>query len=123
MRHRAHLALAERQARSQLTRLVHDHSLLAGSLVLMRRSCGRENCRCTRGRKHAGLYLAIRLGRKRKLIYVPSSLAQEASQGVGNYRRGRQLTAIVSQHCLERFLRQKAERTLGGRRKPCSRAS
>jgi hypothetical protein len=40
----------------------------------MQRTCGKKNCRCQQGQKHAALYLAIRSGNRRMMIYVPPAL-------------------------------------------------
>ena len=74
MRHRAHLPAKERQARSRLAKLLHEQPFLIGSLVSMDRVCGKPGCKCTRGELHPGLYLALRVGTKRKMIHVPQSL-------------------------------------------------
>jgi len=57
MRPRSHLPDPERRARSRLTQILHDQPFLCGSLVTMRRTCGKPGCKCTRGDLHPGLYL------------------------------------------------------------------
>ena len=64
----------ERNARSQAVQRVADQALLRGSLVHMKRTCGKKNCRCQQGQKHPALCLAIRWGKQRKMIYIPHDL-------------------------------------------------
>jgi len=99
----------ERYDRSQLAKLFHDQTLLAGSLVSMARTCGKPKCKCRHGHKHVSLYLAIRQGQQRKMIYVPPSLAPAVRAAVEAYQHAQRLTAQVSQACLGRFLADKAQ--------------
>ena len=103
----------ERYDRSQLAKLFHDQTLLAGSLVNMARTCGKPKCKCRHGHKHVSLYLSIRQGQQRKMIYVPSSLVPAVRAAVETYQQAQRLTAQVSQACLERFLAAKAQRPQG----------
>lgn len=60
-------------------------AVLRGSLISQGRRCGKDGCRCTRGELH-GPYLYLSLGRgqgESRLIYVPSSLADEVRHRVG----------------------------------------
>jgi len=103
----------ERHLRSQLARLAHQDQFLAGSLVTMARTCGKPKCKCRRGHKHVSLYLSIRTGKQRKMIYVPAPLEPLARAAVGAYQQAQQLTARVSQACLERFLAAKVQLKAG----------
>jgi hypothetical protein len=106
---RTHWTPKERDTRSRLTRLLHQRSLLAGSLVTMARTCGKPKCRCRRGHKHVSLYLSIRLGQTRRMIYVPPKLEPMVRDAVEAHRQARQLTEEVSQACLQRFLQAKRQ--------------
>jgi hypothetical protein len=99
----------ERNARSSAVRHVADSPLLRGSLVLMRRKCGKAGCHCQQGKKHASLYLAVRVGKKRTMIYIPQPLEETARQWVQNGKRVDELLDFVSQQCLEQLLDQKQQ--------------
>jgi hypothetical protein len=99
----------ERNARSSAVRRVADSPLLRGSLVLMRRECGKSGCHCQQGEKHASLYLAVRVGKKRTMIYIPKPLEDTARQWVQNGRQVDELLDFVSQQCLEQLLDQKQQ--------------
>ena len=107
MRHRGHISAKERKKRSQLAKLLHDRRFLCGSLVTMARTCGNPGCKCMRGEKHVSLYLAMKDGSKRKMIYVPRKWEQSISSWVQNYQNIKKLTDEVSQLCLQRFMEDK----------------
>ena len=104
MRHRGHISAKERKKRSQLAKLLHDRRFLCGSLVTMARTCGNPGCKCMRGEKHVSLYLAMKDGSKRKMIYIPRKWEQSISSWVQNYQNIKKLTDEVSQLCLQRFM-------------------
>ncbi len=114
MRNRGYLPRSERFARSQLAKLLHEQPFLCGSLVTMHRVCGKEECKCTRGELHPGLYLAMRVGEKRKMVHVPQALEATARRWVATYQEAWRLIEKISQVCFERFLRGK-EKVRGAR--------
>lgn len=103
MRSRNYLPDPERKARSRLTQIVHEHPFLCGSLVSMNRTCGKPGCKCTRGELHPGLYVALRVAGKRKMIHVPQAMEQTVRQWVTNYQEAWHLMEQISQMCLKRF--------------------
>jgi hypothetical protein len=109
MRHRGQFPRSERFARSRLTQLLHEQPFLCGSLVTMNRVCGKEGCKCTRGELHSGLYLAMRVGKKRKMVHVPQALEASARRWVATYQEVWRLMEEVSQSCFERFIRGKEQ--------------
>jgi len=109
MRHRGQFSRSERFARSRLTQLLHEQPFLCGSLVTMNRVCGKEGCKCTQGELHPGLYLAVRVGGKRKMVHVPHTLEDTARRWVATYQEAWRLMEEVSQSCFERFLRGKEQ--------------
>ena len=109
MRHRGYLPAKERQARSRLAQLLHQKPLLIGSLVSMPRVCGKPECKCTRGELHPGLYLALRVGGKRKMIHVPQLLEAQVRQWVETYQEAWELMEKVSEACYRRFFQEKQQ--------------
>jgi hypothetical protein len=73
----------------------------------MHRVCGKPGCKCTQGELHPGLYLAMRVGEKRKMVHVPQVLETTARRWVATYQEAWRLMEEVSQSCLERFLKGK----------------
>ena len=108
---RSQLPTEDRAARSQLLKLLGGANALArASLVSMARTCGKKNCKCAKGQKHVSLYLSTRVGKSRKMIYVPPELERQARVLVENFRAVEELLEKMSQASLKRFLDQKAKR-------------
>ena len=108
---RSQLPTEDRAARSQLLELLSSANPVArASLVSMARSCGKKNCKCAKGQKHVSLYLSTRVGKSRKMIYVPPELEGRARALVENFRAAQELLEKMSQASLKRFLEQKAKR-------------
>lgn len=103
MRHRSKLPERERHARSRATKLVHDSSLIIGSLVEMARTCGKQNCKCTAGEKHKSWYLAVRHEGKRKMIHIPRVYENEIFEGVKTYQELWEQMEIISESNLHRI--------------------
>ena len=45
--------------------------VIRGSLVVMRRVCGKPNCKCQKGRKHVSLYLSRSINGHTSMTYIP----------------------------------------------------
>ena len=103
MKHRSIVPERERHARSRATKLVHDRSLILGSLVEMARTCGKPNCKCNAGEKHKSWYLALRHEGKRKMIHIPRVCENEIFEGVKTYRELWEQMEIISEANLQRI--------------------
>ena len=106
---RSHRPPEERDARSRLVKRCAEAPLLRGSLVTMQRVCGKPGCHCAQGEKHVSLYLSIRVGKRRKLIYVPHELEERVREWVQSSQEIDRLLGLVSQSCLEQLLRTKRD--------------
>ena len=105
---RSQLPVQDRTARSKLLKILAGASPLAhASLVSMARKCGKKNCKCEKGEKHVSLYLSTRVGKARKMIYVPPRLEAQARALVENFRAVEEFIETISQASLKRFLEQK----------------
>jgi hypothetical protein len=103
MRNRNILSVKERGARSRAAKLVHDRPLIIGSLVEMARTCGKPNCKCTRGEKHMSWYLALRHKGKRKMIHIPRECESPVFEGVKAYQELWEQMDVISQVSLARI--------------------
>jgi hypothetical protein len=99
----------ERDARSQAIQRVSEQALLRGSLVSMKRLCGKKNCHCQQGQKHPALCLAIRLGQRRTMIYIPPALEETVRRWVETGQEVDGLLEAISQECLQTLLVKKKE--------------
>jgi len=108
---RSQLPARDRAARSRLLKLLGAGQPLArASLVTMARVCGKKGCHCDLGQKHVSLYLSTRLGKARKMLYVPPPLEPLARSLVENARAAEDLLEEMSQASLEGFVAKKAKR-------------
>lgn len=104
MQGRSHWSVRERSARSRLSQLLHDADFIAGSLIRMKRTCGKEGCRCVRGEKHESLYLAYSEKGKRRMIIIPRDCVPKVTAAIDTYRRAKRLQHAVSDECRRRLL-------------------
>ena len=90
-------AARERDDADRLQRhLAQLGPLMRGSLVRSRGTCGKPNCRCTRGQPHEGLYLVVTEGGKPRQLYVPKSWEQTVRDWIEQYRQARRLMDELS---------------------------
>ncbi len=109
---RSQLPAEDRAARSRLLKLLAGANPMArASLVSMARACGKKNCKCAKGQKHVSLYLSTRLGKVRKMIYVPPELERQARTLVENFRTVEELVEKMSQASLKQFVEHKNKRS------------
>ena len=103
MKHRSHFSARERSARSLATKLIHDKAFVVGSLVEMKRTCGKTNCKCTKGDKHTSWYLSIRHQGKRKMICIPRQIEKDVFDWIRTYKEITKHMDTISQASLERM--------------------
>ena len=77
---RQSMSPAERELRSQLTRLLHDQPIARGTLTVRKITCGNPNCRCAKGQKHVSLYLSHSEGGSAKKLFVPKGHGEKKLQ-------------------------------------------
>jgi hypothetical protein len=110
MKHKAHMSPKERGARSKLAKLLSHYPFIKGILVTSGRTCGKPQCKCTRGEKHLSTYLSVRHQSNRKMICVPKQYEEQVRSSVNTYKEAMRLMDIVSDSCLERLIRSKKTR-------------
>lgn len=92
---------------SRLHQVLQQPGLILGSLVTMRRTCGKATCHCRKGprHRHRSLYLAVRLGRRRRLLYVPPEWESRVTEWIGRYDDIRGLLGKISESFVQRLVR------------------
>ena len=104
MKHRNYLSQKERSARSKAAKLIHNSPFIVGSLVEMVNTCGKPNCKCTKGEKHKSWCLAVRHQGKRKMIHIPHELKHSVFQWVDTYQNIWKQMETISQASVERVI-------------------
>lgn len=110
MKNRMIMEVNERDARSRLTKIVHDKPFIIGSLVIMKRKCGYKGCKCAKGKKHVSLYLAFNDGKRRKLLCIPKSLEPIVDVAVKTYNESKKLSSEISLSTLKRIINEKKKK-------------
>jgi uncharacterized protein DUF6788 len=102
---RSSLTPAERNFYAKLHQLLSRPGLVRGSLVEMRRTCGKEGCRCQRGRgqRHRSLYLGFKLNGRQQMIYVPTDWEDRVRTWVQRYAQIRDVLEEVSAAFVKRL--------------------
>lgn len=102
---RTSISPAERRLYSTLHQVLSRPGLLRGSLVEMRRTCGKEGCRCRKGRhqRHRSLYLGLKLKGKQHMVYVPRDWEDRVREWVDRYHEIREVLEKLSLGCLQRL--------------------
>jgi hypothetical protein len=64
--------------------------LLRGSLITLRRRCGKRSCRCARGQPHCSPALSFSAKGKTSILTLTPDLLPEVRQALQRYRRQQQ---------------------------------
>jgi hypothetical protein len=78
-----------------------------GSLVTMKRVCGKPNCHCRKGFKHKALYLSQRYKGRTRMVYVPQDMEEKAAEYTKNYREIKQILDKISDINIELLRKRK----------------
>ena len=107
MRHRGSLLKEEREVRSRLTKIMHQEPFIRGSIVKMNRNCGKANCWCAKnGKGHISYYLALRIGSKRKMIYIPRRSEKKAREWVATYKQISRGINEITKKCIKTLVKE-----------------
>ena len=104
MKPRSSLPQKERKARSKAAQLVHDKPLILGSMVEMANTCGKPNCKCTKGGKHKSWCVSLRYKGRRKMVHIARGLEDAFFKGVRTYQELREQMEIISEASFERII-------------------
>ena len=88
---RAYAALAH-----TLRRLQRSDPMVQGSFYLLRRKCGKPNCRCATGQLHATYVLTRSEQGKDRLYTVPKEQRAQVRQWAAEYRRYQRARAVLA---------------------------
>lgn len=67
-------------------RITNPSKVIRGTLVTLKRFCGKMNCKCVKGYKHEALYISQGIKGKTRMIYVPKNSVRKVIQHVEHYR-------------------------------------
>ena len=92
-----HPTLIRRHLLARLKELHPKSPILAASLVLINRRCGRAGCHCQKAKGHPTHYLTCKQEGKTRTVYVPRDLLKEVQLWIREHRRLNKLTQHISQ--------------------------
>ena len=97
----------KQQIKARLKKVPLFDGSIAGSLVQIRRKCGRTSCHCaTGGEKHPAFVLTSKVKGKTKVVYIPVDMVEEVRQWVKNHRQIKALFKEIDA-LSEKIIRQK----------------
>ena len=83
---------------SRLGQLSGGKPVLAASLVLTTKHCGRDGCHCRQGGPlHTAWHLTFKVKGKTRTVYVPLDLLEEVRSWVAEHKRIKSLLGEISQ--------------------------
>ena len=83
-----------------LRRLQRSDPMVQGSFYLLRRKCGKPNCRCARGQLHATYVLTRSEQGQDRLYTVPKDQRARLRQQAAEYRRYQRARAVLTKRHL-----------------------
>ena len=86
---------------AKLRELASVQPLVAGSLCLARRTCGRPSCRCARGEPHWAWALTFKVAGKTRTVHVPKDIVEEVRKWVNEHKRVKRLIREISSLSLQ----------------------
>ena len=98
MRSRTGFTGKERALYSKLRQLLNEPGLVRGSLVEMRRQCGKTACACATdpARRHRSLYLGLSVRGKRRMLYLPPAWEPRVRRWTAHYAEIRDVLEEIS---------------------------
>jgi len=93
----SHPTLVRRMLDSRLKQLAPRGPVLAASLVLLNKRCGKPSCRCHHGGPlHQAYHITFREGGKSRTAYVSKDLLTEVQEWMQEHRRLKALLQEVN---------------------------
>jgi hypothetical protein len=86
---RGKMSAAERETRSQLTRLLNQRGVIRGTLLIRQRKCGKDNCHCAHDAGHESLFLVISENGRTRQLFVPRDWESRVRRWVEDYHHAR----------------------------------
>lgn len=93
--------LLRAKARGFRSRMRQIGSMMQGSLVYRRMTCGKPNCRCRKGFPHTFLCVTYKEKGKTKTVYVNKAMEGEALMLARNYKHHKLLLKDLTRVNLE----------------------
>ncbi len=107
MKSRIHLDPRAREACSRILKLIDHEPFIQGKWVVMPKLCGKSACHCIKGERHISHYISLKYKGKRKMIYIPEGLEEEAKKHVCTFADLKKFLQAASDSYMDRLLKAK----------------
>ena len=98
------IGVLEMRRNKKVEQLKELGPILQGSIATIKSTCGKANCKCTRGEKHTSIVLSKKVDGKTKSLYIPNDMVAEAKKWVQENKKLRNLQREISDYS-EQILR------------------
>jgi uncharacterized protein DUF6788 len=104
---RTGFTVKERALYSKLRQLLNEPGLVRGSLVEMRRQCGKGACACATdpARRHRSLYLGLSVRGQRRMLYIPPAWEPRVRRWTEHYAEVREVLEELSRQYVQQLER------------------
>lgn len=68
-------------------RAIKIHRIIKGSLVWLKRVCGKSGCHCYQGKRHVSLYLSRSVKGRTTMTYIPHRYENAIKEAADEYKR------------------------------------
>ena len=92
------IGVLEKRRDAKVKQLRELGPVLQGSIRIVKATCGKPNCKCTRGEKHESIALTKKVNGRTKSIYIPKDMADEAKKWVKENQKLRRLQKEISEY-------------------------
>lgn len=79
--------------------------ILKAGIVKMTRKCGKAGCHCAQGKGHVSHYLSMRVGKGRKMVYIPGGMEAQVREWVNVYKEINEAIDQLSVYSLQQLKR------------------
>ena len=77
-------------------KLLREDGVMRGNISIRLRKCGKPNCRCVEGQRHAAMVVVYRRDNRTTQIYVPKAWEARVRRWVKRYGEARALLDNLS---------------------------
>lgn len=80
-----------------ITKFFYDKPMIKGSVVQLKRKCGKEKCRCNDGQLHESIVLSASISGKTRMRAIPKDQINKVTQKVERYQKHRKSRARLTE--------------------------
>jgi len=90
------IGILKKRRDARLKQLNELGPVLQGTITTLKTTCGKANCKCSRGEKHTSTVLSTKVNGKTKSLYIPIDMVDDAKKWVAENKKLRRLQKEIS---------------------------